>query len=210
MRKAANASRRRRNRQGCVTGVFKFIIFIAVIIGLGFYLTRIYLESDLAVRIQKTMYPIKYEYFVEEYAHKYGVDKYLVYSVIRTESRFDRYAVSSAGAKGLMQLTDETGEHCAKKIKIDNYTNDALFDPETNIKLGCYYLSVLIDKYDDTDTAVAAYNGGPGNVDGWLKDKNCTDEAGKLVNIPFKETRNYVVRVKEAQNMYKSIYANIE
>ncbi len=210
MRRAANAGRRRRRRQGCITGIFKFIIFIAVVIGLGFFLARTYLESDLATKIQKTLYPIKYEYFVEEYSQEYDVDKYLVYSVIRTESRYDRYAVSSAGAKGLMQLTDETGEHCAKRLKIENYTNDALFDPETNIKLGCYYLSVLIDKYEDTNTALAAYNGGPGNVDSWLNDKNYTDEAGSLINIPFKETKNYVVRVREAQNMYKSIYDNIE
>ncbi len=210
MRKAKGTGRRRRRRSGCGAGVFKFLIFIIIIIGLGFYLTRIYLDSDLAIRIQKVQYPIKYEYFVEKYAEEYDLDKYLVYSVIRTESRFDKYAVSSAKAKGLMQLTDETGEYCQKYVRIDGYSSDALFDPEININLGCYYLRKLIDKYKDVDTALAAYNGGPGNVDEWLADKNCVDENGSLVNIPFKETRNYINRVNEAQNMYKNIYANVE
>lgn len=210
MRKLDGSSRRRRRRRGCGAGIFKFLIFITIIVCLGIFLTKMYVGSDLATRIQKTQYPIKYEYFVEKYAKEYGLDKYLVYSVIRTESRFDKYAVSSAGAKGLMQLTDETGEHCQRRVRIDGYSSDALFDPEININLGCYYLSILIDKYDDIDTALAAYNGGPGNVDEWLRDKSLVDENGNLINIPFKETRNYVGRVNEAQKMYKTIYANVE
>ena len=106
-----------------------------------------------------------------------------------------------------MQMTDETGSHVAKKIGLTKYTNDMLFDPETNIQLGCCYLSELISKYkNDVDTALAAYNGGPGNVDKWLSNEEYTDGTGKLQTIPYAETRNYVKKVNEAMNMYKSLY----
>ena len=103
-----------------------------------------------------------------------------------------------------------TGGDCARRLGIDDYSNDALFDPEINIMLGCYYLRWLLDRYEDTDTALAAYNGGLGNVDKWLSDNACVDETGKLVNIPFRETRNYVIKVKASAEMYKKLYGNVE
>ena len=209
MRKAEYKSRRRR-RTGCASGFFRFIFFLLLVILAAYFLGRAYFNSDISEKIKKTQYPIKYEHFVEKYSEEYKLDKYLVYAVMRTESRFDKFAVSKVGAKGLMQITDETGNDCAKRLKIPSYATDALFDPEINIQIGCYYLKSLIDKYDNINNALAAYNGGPGNVDKWLADPNCLDNSGNLVNIPFKETRNYVIRVNEAREMYKSIYEDGE
>lgn len=210
MREPMPKRRRKKQRKvqsGCGSGCFKFVIFIAVMILLAVFLVNKYNSSDISSNIKKKQYPIKYEHFVDKYSEKYGLDRYLVLAVIRTESRFDVYAVSSADAKGLMQLTDETGSHVAKKIGLTKYTNDMLFDPETNIQLGCCYLSELISKYkNDVDTALAAYNGGPGNVDKWLSNDEYTDGTGKLQTIPYAETRNYVKKVNEAMNMYKSLY----
>ena len=206
MRDAAYKRKRKNGCFGCIGSLIKLLIFLAVIIIAANFVVKTYYGSDISKKIKQAQYPIKYEYFVEKYSAEYNLDKYLVYAVIRTESRFDKYAVSSADAKGLMQLTDETGSHCAKKIKLDGYSESALFDPEINIRLGCYYLNHLKSFYKDTNTALAAYNGGPGNVDKWLSDPNCVDDSGKLINIPFKETRNYIVRVNEAMEMYKSIY----
>lgn len=206
MRKAAYKRKRKNGCFGCVGSLIKLLIFLAVIIIAANFIVKTYYGSDISKKIKQTQYPIKYEYFVEKYSEEYNLDKYLVYAVIRTESRFDKYAVSSADAKGLMQLTDETASHCAKKIKLDGYSESALFDPEINIRLGCYYLSYLKSVYKNTDTVLAAYNGGPGNVDKWLSDPSCVDDSGKLINIPFKETRNYIVRVNEAMEMYRSIY----
>ncbi len=197
---------RRKRRPGCIGGLLRFFLFLAVVVTAGILVSRAYFNSDMAEKIKKTQYPIKYEHFVEKYSEEYKLDKYLVFAVIRTESRFDKYAVSRADAKGLMQLTDETGEECAKKLGISKYTSDALFDPEINIQLGCYYLRRLLDNYDNVDTALAAYNGGPGNVDLWLKDKNYSDGFGNLTNIPFEETKKYVLRVRDAWGMYKNIY----
>ena len=203
----AKQKRRHRKQNGCGSGCFKFVLFIAVMILLAVLFVNKYKSSDISTNIKKKQYPIKYEHFVDKYSQKYGLDRCLVFAVIRTESRFDVYAVSSADAKGLMQLTDETGAECAKKIGLKKYTNDMLFDPETNIQLGCYYLSQLIKTYDnEINTALAAYNGGPGNVDKWLSSNEHADETGKLKSIPFLETRNYVKRVNEAMEMYKSLY----
>lgn len=201
---------RKKRRNGCTPGCFVFTVFLVILISLAYVGVRHYKNINLSDKIRKNQYPIKYEHFVEMYSKKYGLDKWLVYGLIRTESRFDVYAVSSANAKGLMQLTDETGFDCAKKLGVSGYTSDKLFDPETNIQFGCYYLSKLIKKYDYLENAIAAYNGGPGNVDSWLADGEHTDSSGKLINIPFTETRNYVERVIEARDMYKKIYEQKE
>ncbi len=195
-------SNKGRSKGGCISAFIKFLLFLLFIIIVALAFMGKYNDSDIAQKIRRKQYPIKYEHFVDTYSAKYNLDKYLVLSVIRTESRFDVYAVSSVEAKGLMQITDETGEECAKKIGIDGYTNDMLFDPETNIQIGCYYLSRLIKHYGDTDVALAAYNGGPGNVDKWIEEQNGID----VENIPFPETRQYVKKVNEAYRMYKSIY----
>lgn len=76
-----------------------------------------------------------------------------------------------------------------------------------NIRLGCYYLKKLITAYDQNlETAIAAYNGGPGNVDKWLKDQNYSKEAGKLARIPFPETARYVESVMAAYRNYHMLY----
>ena len=206
MRSVQNMPRRAPSKRhgGCGAGFLVFILFLAVVIGVIWFIAKG--SGSITDRIRKTQYPIKYEHFVEKYAKEYNLEPTLVFGVIRTESDFDVYAVSSADAKGLMQITDETASDCAKKIKMKNYTSDMLFDPETNIKLGCYYLNYLIGKYKHVSNALAAYNGGPGNADDWIESDENTDSSGKLVNIPFSETQNYVRRVLEAQQMYKELY----
>lgn len=197
---------RHRDSSGCGTRFLIFLIILAAFIVAAVFLVKYYNNSDIGDRIKKSQYPIKYEHFVDEYSKKYNLDKYLVYGVIRTESRFDIYAVSDVKAKGLMQITDETGRDCAKKMGLSKYSDDMLFDPETNIAIGCYYLSNLLKKYkNDINSALAAYNGGPARVDEWIKDSKYYKN-GTLVEIPYSETRIYVQKVKEAMNEYKSLY----
>ena len=206
MREPVRRRKKKSGCGGCLGALLSLLIILAVLVAGANFLVEKFFDSDLSGKIQQTQFPIKYEYFVEKYSEEYNLDKFLVYAVIRTESRFDKYAVSSADAKGLMQLTDETARFCSRKIGMESYTESSLFDPEININLGCYYLSYLIDKYDNINTALAAYNGGPGNVDEWLADSSHSDTNGNLVDIPFKETRNYVLRVNETKEMYKEIY----
>jgi len=153
------------------------------------------------------MYPVKYSDIVEKNSEKFGLDKYLVYSVIRTESKFKEAAVSDAGAKGLMQLMDETAKECNEKGGFGYNIPDEILDPEVNITLGCYYLKKLIDTYyGDISLAITAYNGGTGNVGKWLKDSELSDGDGGLLDIPFEETKGYLDKVLATYDKYKEIY----
>lgn len=157
--------------------------------------------------ISDMMYPLRYEYYISSSAHEYGLDKFLVAAVIKTESNFVHDA-HSGKARGLMQLTDETAKWIAGKMNIEFKTDDVDI-PETNIKMGCWYLRYLIDKYGNVDTALAAYNGGMGNVSKWLGDKQYSDDGKTLKYIPFEETRNYVKKVNDYKKIYEEKYKDI-
>jgi len=77
--------------------------------------------------------------------------------------------------------------------------------PADNIRLGCWYLRYLLDRYENRENALAAYNAGPGNVDKWLADENYAKD-GRLTNIPFGETARYVERVAWAYGIYTELY----
>ena len=181
------------------------IAFIAVLaIGLGF------LADFLITCLEKNAYPREYAEYVEVYAEAYGVPEGLVYAVIRTESSFDSGAVSPVGAVGLMQLMPSTFEWLTDDKLVEHLESGMLYDPETNIKYGTYFLSFLYDRYGDWELALAAYNGGLGNVDKWLEDDRYADANGEggLKRIPFKETRQFVARVTDAWEMYERLYGN--
>ena len=181
------------------------IALIAVLaIGLGF------LADFLITCLEKNAYPREYAEYVEVYAEAYGVPEGLVYAVIRTESSFDSGAVSPVGAVGLMQLMPSTFEWLTDDKLFEHLESGMLYDPETNIKYGTYCLSFLYDRYGDWELALAAYNGGLGNVDKWLEDDRYADADGEggLKRIPFKETRQFVARVTDAWEMYERLYGN--
>lgn len=157
-------------------------------------------------RLEQQTYPLKYEHQIALNADLYGIDPYLVAAVIRTESGFDPQAVSSAGARGLMQLMPETGQWIASKLDVSEYTDDLLFQPDINIQFGCWYLSFLEDRFDGKhDLVAAAYNAGHNRVSEWLGDESISTE-GELTNIPYRETSKYVARVSDAEQKYKKYY----
>ncbi|ABY93426.1 Lytic transglycosylase, catalytic [Thermoanaerobacter pseudethanolicus ATCC 33223] len=155
----------------------------------------------------KKIYPLKYQNYVVYYAKEYGVDPYLVFAVIKVESNFKSNAISSKNAIGLMQILPETGEWIAKKIGIKNYSNNMLFEPKYNIQMGTWYLSYLLKNFNgNMQLAIAAYNGGSGNVDAWLKDKKFSKDGKQLHAVPFPETNRYIKKVLAVYQMYKFIY----
>ena len=186
------------NKRKAGVGVVRTII-VMILLALAVRFVYNYLDN--------MMYPLKYEYYISSYSQKYGLDKFLVAAVIKTESNFIPDA-HSGKARGLMQLTDETALWIANKMDIEFQPEDVV-DPQTNIEMGCYYLKYLIDKYDNCDTALAAYNGGMGNVSKWLADKKYSDDGKTLKYIPFEETRNYVVRVNKYKQIYNDKYAEM-
>ncbi|MBQ2412867.1 MAG: lytic transglycosylase domain-containing protein [Anaerotignum sp.] len=150
--------------------------------------------------------PLKYQDIVVKYAAEYNLDKSMVNGVIFCESHFEADAVSTADAVGLMQVTQETGWWAAEQMGLDPDAVD-MTDPETNIRIGCWYLNWLLDKFDGVmETALAGYNAGHGIVDKWLADEAMSADGITLEEIPFEETRNYVKKVQLAQKMYQYIY----
>lgn len=176
-------------------------LIAAIAIGLGF------LADFVITCLEKQAYPQGYEPYVTVYAEKYGVPKNLIYSVIRTESDFESGAVSRVGAIGLMQIMPDTFKWLTDDILFEHMEVGMLYDPETNIRYGTYYLSYLYDRYGDWDLAITAYNGGLGNVDEWLKDDSYSDGEGGLKRIPFRETRQFARRVNRAWDKYEKLYS---
>ena len=155
--------------------------------------------------IMKVFYVIKYNNYVEKYSKEYEVDKYLVYAIIKAESNFNEKAESSKGAKGLMQLMDSTGQEIAHGLDMTT-DNDDLFEPEINIKLGTKYISKMLQKYNNIELALAAYNAGSGNVDSWINSNKIKADGSDIENIPFKETNNYVRKILKDYRIYKELY----
>ena len=150
--------------------------------------------------------PYRYHDIVTKYAEKYGVDEKLIYSVIKVESHFNRYARSRSGALGLMQMLPKTFNWLTSQDHLDEHlTESSLYDPEVSIRYGVYYLKYLSEKFEDQDTVIAAYNGGEGNVTKWLSDKEYSDDGITLKEIPRDETRSYVKKVHDAMKDYENL-----
>ena len=148
------------------------------------------------------LYPVKYLSSIRQNAGR--LNPSLVCAVIHAESRFKPDALSHKGAAGLMQVTDETAEWIASLMKTDDFEQEHIFEPDTNIAMGCYFLNWLMNYYDDDLTlALCAYNAGIGNVDRWLKDRRYSADGQSLDYIPFPETRRYVQRVTQNQRIYR-------
>ncbi|HHY03868.1 MAG TPA: lytic transglycosylase domain-containing protein [Thermoanaerobacterales bacterium] len=151
------------------------------------------------------IYPIKYEDLIIKYSQEYDIDPYLLASVIKVESGFSPEVISKKGATGLMQLMPETAKWAAQKMGIEDFTIDQLKKPEVNIKIGTWYLAKLFEEFNgDTTLALAAYNGGRGNVKEWLQNGDLKENQEQ--NIPFSETKNFVIKVKKAYKWYKRLY----
>ena len=133
--------------------------------------------------------------------------KALVHAVIRTESAFRTTAVSSVGAKGLMQVMDGTARSIGRSIGMKVDTARMRDDPAYNVAIGSHYLAKMLSRYDgDPLLAAAAYNAGPGAVDDWIvragDPRRGADRTVWVEMIPYRETRDYVKKVMGAARVY--------
>jgi soluble lytic murein transglycosylase len=151
------------------------------------------------------IYKTEYSEYVEKYSDEYDVDKYLIYAIIKAESNFNQEAVSGKEAKGLMQLMYSTAEEIAAKVDVD-LSEENILEPDININLGTKYISMLIQKYENINLALAAYNAGSGNVDGWIENGTLKSDGSDIENVPYTETNNYVRKILRDYEIYKTIY----
>lgn len=156
------------------------------------------------VILEKT-HPLKYTEYVEKYSAQYSVPKEIIYGVIKTESGYDSDVVSKKGAIGLMQITPETFEWLCSKEPCDDTNPQLLYNPEINIHYGTYFLSLLYTEFGTWENAFAAYNAGRGKVTEWLSQEEHSSN-GRLVDIPYPETAEYVEKVIDATENYSKLY----
>jgi soluble lytic murein transglycosylase len=151
--------------------------------------------------IKELTLPLHHEDVIRQQANEKGVDAALIAAVIYAESKFEDQE-SSAGARGLMQITPEAAATIAKNSEATSFELKDLGDPEINIRYGTFLLHELLERYDgDEAAALAAYNAGPGNADKW----GGADLS--IEDIPFPETRAYVEEVLEKRDEYRRKYA---
>lgn len=179
--------------------LFKLLIVVLI---LGIICLVIYNSKDVILR---KIYVTKYSEYVQKYSKKYDIDEYLIYAIIKAESNFDETAESSKGAKGLMQLMYTTAEEIAGKIDVQ-IDEEKLLTPEVNINLGTKYISMLMQKYNCVELALAAYNAGSGNVDSWIKDGILKDDGSNIEKVPYKETNNYIRKILRDYEIYQELY----
>lgn len=160
-------------------------------------------------RAYRLAYPRAWEESVLRWAREYGVSPLLVWAVMREESGFLPTAVSSSGARGLMQLLPSTARWIAEEKLRLPFREELLFDPDYNIRLGTWYLRYLLDQFEgEVAWAVAAYNGGPGNVRRWTEQGvfALPDLPGALRSP---ETREYLTKVLNSWLIYRELYRGL-
>lgn len=158
---------------------------------------------------KKYVYPVGYSDLVETASVETGIDKYLIYAVIRTESNFNAEAESEVGARGLMQLMEDAFDWVKFRMEDErDVCYDDMYDPGYNIEYGSFLLKLLYEEYGDERTALAAYHSGRGSVNGWLEDKNYSSDGRTLDRIPSDTTEYYVKKVMTAYEGYTNLYSN--
>jgi soluble lytic murein transglycosylase len=188
------ARRRRRSRWPIFAAVG---VLAAVIVGV------MVVNGTVHKAIDELTLPLDHEDIIRQQAKEKGVDAALIAAVIDTESKFSATARSSAGARGLMQITPEAAQDIARHSGATTFHTDDLSDPEINIKYGTYLLAERIASYDgDVVAALASYNAGPGPVEEWGGSEMTVDD------ISYPETRAYVELVLERQKEYREKYAS--
>ncbi len=153
------------------------------------------------------LYPLQYRQLVLHYSRENGLDPWLVAAVVNVESRWRPRVVSSKGARGLMQVMPTTGEWVAAQMKVPGFHPDQLLEPDMNLRLGTWYLAWLLREFQGNQAvALAAYNSGDGPVRRWLAENRWTGDAHTAWQIPFPETRAYVVKVLAHRQRYGQMY----
>lgn len=193
------AARRRRQRRRMLLAIFASALIVLIALGAWALFGR--------GRMDLSRYPMTYAPEIRAAAQEFSLDPAYVASVVLAESSFDAEAVSSAGAIGLMQIMPATGEWIAGKLEDEPFDVQRLYQPEVNLRYGCWYLRFLLDRYDeDMYTASTAYHQGQGRVDQWLEDPQYSQDGRTLTAISSAVTDTYVNRIMESYANYQELY----
>ena len=154
------------------------------------------------------LYPQKYQQYIEHYSKEYGVETDLVYAVAKVESNFDPEAVSSANARGVMQMTEEAFDWVKYRMgDTSEISYENIFDPQVAIQYGTYMLHLLLEETGKEKLAICSYHAGMGNVNSWLSQEEFSKDGKTLDKIPYSDTKWYYNKVIEVKQIYRELYS---
>ena len=178
--------------------VLPLALALTLIVAVVFTISRI----DLGEQIKQVTLPLRHDSVIPQQADRFDLDAALIAAIINQESGF-RDQTSSAGARGLMQITPDTADTIESLSGGETFVFEDLANPELNIRYGTFYLDHLLERFAGNEiAALAGYNAGPENAEEWGGAELRFD------NIPFPETRDYVERVLELRKQYRDNYAD--
>ncbi len=164
------------------------------------------LMNRISKSLEHQAYPTDYSEYIEPAAEKNGIPVSIVYAVVRQESNFDPMAESKVGARGLMQITEETYEWVEYAGGGEDVLWADMYDPETNIHYCTWLLAYLYDEFGNWACTLAAYHAGRSAVNNWLQNPDYSSDGETLEVIPYEETADYVKKVLNYRETYRRVY----
>jgi soluble lytic murein transglycosylase len=166
-------------------------------------------EGDLLpLEARRVIFPLDYWPIIERHATTRGLDPYLIAALVAQESSFDPAVRSAANAYGLMQIVPATGKRLARSLGMRKFSTGKLTDPETNVKLGTYYVKGLVNQFGGEHFALAGYNAGENRVERWIAERGPLPQDEFIDDIPFPETQIYVKKILGTAEDYRQLYGD--
>lgn len=196
-------------KAGLITLAALLAVSLTALLLMRAYLVRQSEQHKAEQRAIDEQYPLMYDDLIRSTAAEYNLSPALVASVIRNESSFRPTAESSVGARGLMQLMPDTAEWIAGKLHTEGYQVNRLYEPETNIRFGCWYLNYLSSLFNGNPLCViCAYHAGQGEISSWLSNPLISSDGKtmELDRLPDGPTKIYAGRVTRDYGIYQAKY----
>lgn len=160
--------------------------------------------------ILRLFFVLEYGNQIVAYSRENQVNPAIISAIIFAESRFDTQARSHKGALGLMQIMPETGAGVARELNWKDFSPQDLLDPDKNLRVGIRYISYLKRRFNNNDyLALASYNAGFRNVDNWIAEGIWDGNKVRIEQIPFPETRKYLLRIMFLKRIYGYLYPDL-
>ena len=197
----------------CIIGLmFVSLALLAAQNMMQAYLTQRQQEREAAYQAVVDAHPMYYTDLIARYAEEYNLRPAFVTAIILNESSFRTDAESNVGARGLMQLMPDTAEWIAGKLDVSGYSFERMYDAESNIRFGTWYLNYLSKLFRGDPVAVAcAYHAGQSTVASWLSDRSISPDGMTLPleNLPNGPTKTYAGRVTQDYGIYDALYFHV-
>jgi soluble lytic murein transglycosylase len=175
----------------------------------GLFIILLFLVILWHKPILRIYFVLDYRDSIMAYSRSNGVNAATVSAIIFTESRFNPKACSHKGALGLMQIMPSTGEWITRQLNWPNFSKRDLFVPEKNLAIGIWYLAYLKRNFNNEYLALASYNAGSRHVSRWLNEGIWDGNKVKVEQIPFPETKKYVLRILVLRKIYHYLYPDL-